>query len=322
MNILKFLTLPLIGLSLSLSAMAAQLTADTTQTSGVKSYFLLKLNLDTDPVDVQNYLNNLDFKNQFKAFADAYHLNLAQLDQPATTLINRAMDDGLNGNLDQSCKRFIEAINLKGVQADLELQMAIYGLSGQLMQLKGNYEKAADYQLQAYQISITKNLPNNQAWCYAQLGKIKSMQGQYKEAEDYLIRKALPAFSRMKDHKGMVLCYRQIADSYLRQELFSQAKWFYLQSLTLARQINYQPGVIAALIELGQFKYDVADFEPAYKDWHEAEQIAISTHDLPVLLKLKFNLARTLKKLGNISAAEKYAMEFEQLKDILLNPVL
>lgn len=171
-------------------------------------------------------------------------------------------------------------------------------------------------------MAIKASLANQTAELYLQFARTKSLQENFQEAEELLIQKALPLCNRLKGGEALANCYREMAEMYSRRELFSQAKWFYLQSLSTARKANYSAGIISALVELGQFKFEIGEPDPAAKDWLEAERIAIMSHDLPQLLKLKFNLALAYQATANPLAAEKYAMEYEQLKDILLNPTL
>ncbi len=311
----------MLGISFSLSAYGFT-PADTLHLGGVKSYFLLKLNLDTDPVDLQNYFHALQFKKQVSAFADNYTSGTATLNKTQTALLNEMILAALKGDFDRSENSFKIMQNAGQLSDNKNLLIGVYTLMSQMMELKGSLEQAAIYQQQALDKAIALQNPLSMAKAFAQMGRIKWQQEKYPAAEHYLLRMALPAFNRISNKEGMVFCYREIGDFYLQQELFPQAKWFYIQSLSEARKLNYRPGIIAALIEIGQLKYDVGDFNLALKDWSEAEQLAISLKDLPVLLKLKFSLARTQKQLGNLNDAEKYARGFEQLKDILLNPSL
>lgn len=317
----RTLILSLVGISIAISGYGAS-PADTLNSGGVKSYFLLKLNLDTDPVDLQNYIHAVQFKKQVSAFADDYTSCASALNKTETALLNEMILAALKGDFDQSENSFKTMQNAGQLSDNKKLLIGVYSLMSQMMELKGNFEQAAIYQQQALDKAIALQNPLSMAKAFAQMGRIKWQQEKYPAAEQYLLRMALPAFSRISNKEGMVFCYREIADFYLQQELFPQAKWFYVQSLSEARKLNYRPGMIAALMEIGQLKYDVADFDLALKDWKEAEQLAIPTQDLPVLLKLKYNLARTQKQLGNLNEAEKYARAFEQLKDILLNPTL
>lgn len=319
--ILKIPVLFMLSMSLAMSAQAAH-RPDTLSADGLKSYFLLKLNLSTDPVDLNNYFHEVQFKKQFSAFADNYIQEIAKLGKPEAQILNTAILAALKGDFDQSEYGFNQSLRSTLIKDNQNLKMGIYSLMGLMMQLKGDLDQAANYQQQALDMAITLKDSFRMASTLMHLGHIKTLQAKYPAAEQYLIRMALPAFNRIKNKEGMVMCYRQIADSYLHQGLLSQARWFYVQSLSQARKISYQPGIITALAELGQLKYHAGDFELALKEWLEAEQLAITQHDLSALIRLKYNIAALQRQMGNTHSAEKYTRGYEQLKDILLNPVL
>lgn len=288
----------------------------------LKSYFLLKLNLDTDPVDLQNYLVNQRFKMQFETFSAQYSSRISKLTLTQSQLLKWAITSALEGNLDQSLRSFNQLANLSAIRQDVFLSIEIYRLMATITELKGDFGQASNFALTALNMAIKASLANQTAELYLQFARTKSLQENFQEAEELLIQKALPLCNRLKGGEALANCYREMAEMYSRRELFSQAKWFYLQSLSTARKANYSAGIISALVELGQFKFEIGEPDPAAKDWLEAERIAIMSHDLPQLLKLKFNLALAYQATANPLAAEKYAMEYEQLKDILLNPTL
>ncbi|MFM6976116.1 MAG: tetratricopeptide repeat protein [Sphingobacteriaceae bacterium] len=321
-HLFKSLVFLLLLSTFSASAALFRLPADTTQKQGIKSYFLLRLNLETDPVDIQNYANTLEFREQFQAFAGYYQPEIATMDKERSSLLRWAITDALNGNFDHSLSTFNRYLSQEPVQENKTIQPGIYQLMSLILEMKENYEQALLHQQKALNLAIAvKNSPAI-AQSYIRLGKIKSLQGEFADADRYLIRLALPAITRLKDKQGIAVCYREIADRYVRQDLFSQANWFYLQSLTQSRKNNYYNGIIAALLELGELKYEIGDYEPALKNWHEAEIIAIEQHNLPVLLQLKLKMAMAFKQSDKPLLLERYILEFEQLRDILLNPGL
>jgi tetratricopeptide (TPR) repeat protein len=287
----------------------------------IKSYFLLKLNLETDPVDLQNYFDALDFKQDFRAFAEGYAVR-ASLNAEESQVLKWAIADGLNGDLDQSLKKLHRVVVMSPIQSDQDLLASVYLLMSRIMELKGDYSRAVSYLEQAMLTAKTAGNSRMMALIYQHRGRVWSLQENAEQAETDLLKNALPAFSRLKNQAAIADCYREIANHYLRREMYTQSNWFYLQSLQTAQKANYAPGIIQALTAIGQYKYDIQAYTEACQDWLEAEQVAIRSHQLPLLLKLKFELSRACSKLGKKDLSARYALEFEQLRDILLNPVL
>lgn len=292
-----------------------------TRQQALKSFFLLRFNLTSDPVDLQNYLSETAFKSEFKTFSVQYAQRIARLKANSAS-INWAISSAINGDLDASLKNLENTLASPAALNDKELLSVLYLLKSHLLTLKRDYSGA----LLAIEASMA--LAQQTGWLsqmarlQLQKGKIFSLNGQTERAEAELIRKALPAFTNLKNQEGVANCYREIADMYLRNEQFSPANWFYLQALSVSRKVNYSSGAIGSLNELAQLKFEIDEFASAEKDWLEAEKLAIHAKNLPELLRLKFNLNQLYRKWGKTNASEKYAMEFEQLKDILLNPVL
>jgi ATP/maltotriose-dependent transcriptional regulator MalT len=191
-----------------------------------------------------------------------------------------------------------------------------------LFALKGHYTQAIEYQKTILAHAINTKNTALEAQTYIQLGKLASEQGNGVLAEVYLLKNALPLLSKLKDKGPLILCYRELAYAYEVQELFAQAKWFYLQSLTLAKQKNDARGIILASTPLADFKCALSDFRPAIQDFRAAEWVAIQAHELPLLLLLKFKLLQAYNLVGDTDKTAQYTTECAQLKDILLNPGL
>jgi len=311
----------LLALLIGLPVFAQQENTSLATQNTIKSFFLLRLNLTSDPVDLQNFLAERSFKQEFEHFSARYGFRIKRLNEGSKP-ISWAISSALNGDLDASLKNIDQAVSAQTVSKDKELLSNLFLLKSHLLSLKKDYKgalKAMNYSMAAAQ-QINWSLQI--ARLHLQRGRLLSLDGQFEQAETELIRIALPAFTKMKYEEGVANCYREIADMYSRNELFSPANWFYLQALSTSRKINYAAGAIGSLNELAQLKFEVDEFAPAAKDWLEAEKIAIFSKNLPELLRLKYNLYQLYLKWGKTAAAEKYALEFEQLKDILLNPVL
>lgn len=81
---------------------------------------------------------------------------------------------------------------------------------------------------------------------------------------------ALHHYYRMDDSTNMRACYDRLSKVYRDQKKFSQAKWFILQSNTMARAQNDQLNIVASLITLAGIKMDIKDYDLAVGDLKEA----------------------------------------------------
>jgi ATP/maltotriose-dependent transcriptional regulator MalT len=304
------------------SEVSAQNKLDSTNTTGLKSYFLLRVGLDTDPVDVQNYLKRTEFINQTNQFKQEFKAISTNWSSAQQTRVNEAFHHALAGNIDASISLFENLASWDMVKNVSFLSSGVATQLSSLYALKGHYIQAIGYQEQLLAGAINTKNTTLQVQTYIQLSKLASEQGEAVLAESYLLKNAVPLLNKLKDRSLLILCYRELAYAYEVQELFAQAKWFYLQSLTLAKQKNDARGIILASMPLADFKCALSDFRPAIQDFRAAEWVAIQAHDLPLLLLLKFKLLQAYNLLGDADKTAQYATECAQLKDILLNPGL
>jgi hypothetical protein len=312
----------LLGFLLMPSRVFAQNKVDSITTTGLKSYFLLRVGLDTDPVDVQNYLKRTEFIHQTTQLQQEFKASATNWSYAQQTSINDAFHHALSGNIDASINLFENLASWDIVKNVPSLRIGAAMQMSSLFALKSQYTQAIEYQKTILAHAINTKNTTLQAQTYIQLGRLASEQGDGVLAEAYLLKNALPLLSKLKDKGPLIVCYRELAYAYEVQELFAQAKWFYLQSLTLAKQKKDARGFILASMPLADFKCALTDFRPAIQDFRAAEWAAIQAHELPLLLLLKFKLLQAYNLLGDADKTAQYASECAQLKDILLNPGL
>ncbi|MES2275128.1 MAG: hypothetical protein V4592_03835 [Bacteroidota bacterium] len=70
--------------------------------------------------------------------------------------------------------------------------------------------------------------------------------------------------------------FSELAQLYVQQNRFSEAKWYFLQSTFLSRQQNNNKLTIATLSKLAMVKLEIGDFLLAQQDLLEARDLAAS----------------------------------------------
>lgn len=68
--------------------------------------------------------------------------------------------------------------------------------------------------------------------------------------------------------------FSQLAELFMKQNRFSEAKWYLLQSNNISRQQNDDRHTIANLMDLAMVKANLGDLQQAQQDLDEARQIA------------------------------------------------
>lgn len=306
----------------SLFALQASLApADSTRKTELKAYFLLKAALDTDPLDLQNYREAVQFTQTLQQFSEQLTPLVGQLSSQQQKSFNQAMQHAYAGNIDAAISSFRQILSSPNLPKPNALMEALHQQLSLLFSLKGAYEQAISHQHQLLDLALRTNNVSLQAKTYLRLGSLSCLNGSFEEGERYLLQQALPMLSRLKNKAGVIDCYHALAQAYYNHEQYSQSKWFYLQALSVAKQQANAKGIITSKVALGQFKFDLSELEAAISDWKSAEKTAIHAHELPVLLQLKFNLMQAYRALGLTDLAQSYQQEFLQLKDVLQNPL-
>lgn len=85
---------------------------------------------------------------------------------------------------------------------------------------------------------------------------------------------AIHQYSRADDSTGLRTSFDRLARVYRDQKKYSPAKWFILQSNTMAREQNDVPNIVASLITLAGIKMDIHDYDLARRDLREALQLS------------------------------------------------
>jgi tetratricopeptide (TPR) repeat protein len=89
---------------------------------------------------------------------------------------------------------------------------------------------------------------------------------------------AIHYYSKYNDSTGLRISFDALARIYHAQRKYTQAKWFIIQSNSIARIQNDNLNLIASLIELSSIKADIKDYTLAMRDLNEALQISAKNH--------------------------------------------
>lgn len=141
---------------------------------------------------------------------------------------------------------------------------------------------------------------------YYKIADIKLRENKTRLAEFYIIYKALPFYSSADNFKGRVASFNFLANMYMNQKKYSQAKWFYLQANTQSRSIKDTAATIASLHRLGVLKALTGNYQLARRDLREAESMAKDTGMSGLTEKFRARYPSILKKIneGDGSAAK------------------
>lgn len=92
------------------------------------------------------------------------------------------------------------------------------------------------------------------------------IQKKYTQAERVIIDQTLPQYRITGNQEGRLLCFENLGKLYHEQKMYSQAKWFYLQSISLAQALDFKSKAISSSISLARIKSAQGDDESAIND--------------------------------------------------------
>jgi hypothetical protein len=104
----------------------------------------------------------------------------------------------------------------------------------------------------------------------------------FPDQSDYDLELAEAAIMKTAQHNMRFRVYdaasynfSQLAELYIKQNRFSEAKWYLLQSNTISRQENDDRHTISNLMALAMVKANLGDTVQAQQDLDEAHQMAV-----------------------------------------------
>lgn len=113
------------------------------------------------------------------------------------------------------------------------------------------------------------------------------------EVQEQYVMKTAQRNMRYRVYKTASYNFSELAQLYALQNRFSEAKWYFLQSSFLSRQLNNDRLTISNLSNLAMVKSEIGDFVLAQQDLIEARNIA-SAHGWLI------DIIEVEKKLGYI----------------------
>ncbi|MDF3077135.1 MAG: tetratricopeptide repeat protein [Sphingobacteriaceae bacterium] len=218
-----------------------------------------------------------------------------------------------SGEPEKSIGYFLQSLQLMEQLKDRRsIAYLAHNLAG-VFKLMGNYGQALTY----YEYSQTTNreLKNYEeaASAYIDIATVKGLQKKYTEAEQIIFKKALPLSKWSKPNR--MRSFSALAELYMAQKRYSEAKWYYLQESKVADFLNDQQTKIASLINIAQVKTTLGDQVQALNDYKEAERIASQNRYFSSLIEIKGNMGDIYLQQGDYASAGTAIDEYRKLKD-------
>ena len=246
--------------------------------------------------------------------------NLGDRKAEAGILSSLGTNAAVEGNMEKALMFFHDALKVNTELGNKPAMVKNYISLARIYTYRDEFPQALKYNELIKEESLVSKNYRQLGEVYLNLASIWTAQQKYKDAEAIIMTKALPLFAyKIHDNVGLMRSFDQLAEVFQLQKRFSEAKWFYIQSNTVARKLNHSTGIVNSLVSLGNVKMSIGDHQLALTDLREAEQLSISNKYRFKLVEIKGDLSKVYTAMGNKSAANSALTEFTVLKEQILN---
>jgi hypothetical protein len=143
------------------------------------------------------------------------------------------------------------------------------------------------------------------------------LKGEFQKAENIILKNALLLSSQSR--KSEQQCYFELGKIYLKNKRFTEAKWFFIQSFTLAEKLNLRLSKIKSLLLLAKAKNMIKDHSLALNDLLLVEKMSDNT-TTAYQIDLQLELAQTYSYLNAKVKAKRSLSNLMALKNNYLSP--
>lgn len=226
------------------------------------------------------------------------------------------------GEFGKSMRYFSESLALKERLGDKTSVIKLTENLACLASVSKKAQLAISYEEQLIALHRSQGHTAEAAYAYLDLAENQSDIGSYKDAEYSVLKKALPMFTRTGNKAGRLKCFEAVASLYLKQKLYSEAKWFFVQAHALAGRLDDRVALVNSLCKLAEVKTAEGYHEMALNDFREAEHLALRNNLNEKLVEIKAEMGEVYSQMGNYMAAGNVLAEYSRLREDLLKAAL
>jgi len=150
--------------------------------------------------------------------------------------------------------------------------------------------------------------------CILIKAQIALYKGEFKKAENFILKNALLLSSQIESKKGEQQCYFELGKIYMKSKRFTEAKWFFIQSLTLADKLNLRLAKIKSLLLLAKIQNLNKDYTLALKDLLLVKKMSDNYTNV-YQSDLQLELAKTYSYLHAEAKMDRSLLSFKTLKN-------
>jgi len=270
------------------------------------------------PLPAEASVNFTDLERSFQRSLQSY-LQIGNMEM-VSNLQNRL---GIlyveNKSYEKAIPSFQQALSNKEELKDFISQSVICHNLGLLYHFMDNVELSYVYYDRMNKLAKKANNVLGEVTSLEQLAILKARKGQYREAEQDMIKKVLPLYKRIKDARGRIGAYNNLAAIYLAEEKYTESRWFHLQAVKIASiGGNNSEGLSYSLYQLGKIKKILKEYTLAISDYTSAASYAKQSGDEWLSMHIYDDLGDIYIQTKDYVNASTYLEAYEKIKNKLV----
>lgn len=259
-----------------------------------------------------------DLEHSFQQSLQAY-LQLGNMEMVSSLQNRLGILHVENKAYEKAINSFQQALTNKEALNDINGQLVICNNLGLLYNFIGNAEQSYVYYDRITKLSIRSRNALSEVAAREQLALLKSKKGLYHEAEQDIIKKVLPLYKRLRDTRGKVGAYNNLAAVYLAQEKYTESRWFHLQAVKVATMGgNNAEDLSYSLYQLGKIKKILKEYDLAIRDYNTAASYAKQSGDEWLRMHIFDDLGDIYIQTKDYVNASAYLSAYEDIKNKLI----
>ena len=259
-----------------------------------------------------------DLENAFQRSLQAY-LQLGNMEMVSNLQNRIGILHVENGAYEKAINSFQQALSnkeaLKNIQGELAVcsnLASLYGFTGQANEAYSYYDRVR---------KLAKKAGNTASEVSAleQLAILKAEKGQYQDAEQDMIKRVIPTYNRLRNLKGRINAYNNLASMYLAEEKYTESRWFHLQAIKLAMLSSHMDDDLSySLYQLGKIKKIQKEYDLAIVDYQAAASHAERSGDEWLRMRIYDDLGDIYLQTKDYANASTYLEAYEDIKNKLI----
>lgn len=230
---------------------------------------------------------------------------------------SQAINHQMHGNVDLAFDTFLRSLEYAKKIGDKTTILNTLLNIGIMYDNNGDSEKCLKYYYEALKYADNNNVASL-ALLQSYIAEVYLKLKDNKKAEEFL-KKAIENSKLSHDSKSLIWAYSSLGYLQLDKGNYLAAEDYFLESLKLARSINYKLEIIHALTDLGKFYNKTKNTVRAIKYLDEALKLAYEIKSLPDLSTIYGEYALLYSNAKDFKKAYEYHTKYKQYSDSLFS---